>query len=106
LGKDGKDSPELKRLAWRRREIESYLCTRAALESYARADATAAAEGPLFIGSEIERRVEAMAEAIAEIGKALETLGKGDPWSPDAKVSDDFLGRFSRPTSKSSPCRT
>ena len=28
---------------------------------------------------------------IAEIQSALETLGRGSPWSPDTKVSDDFL---------------
>ena len=32
-----------------------------------------------------------MGEAIAEVGKALETLGKGSPWSDDVKASDEFL---------------
>ena len=43
--------------------------------------------GPLFAS----RWLDAMDEAIAEIHNALETLGKGSPWSPDTKVSDDFL---------------
>ena len=32
-----------------------------------------------------------MREAIAEVESAMRTLGKGSPWSADAKVSDDFL---------------
>ena len=32
-----------------------------------------------------------MREAIDEVRHAMETLDKGSPWSPDAKVSDDFL---------------
>ena len=32
-----------------------------------------------------------MEESISEIESALVTLGKGSPWSSDAKVSDDFL---------------
>ena len=32
-----------------------------------------------------------MEETIAEIEQALEMLGKGSPWAPDTKVSDDFL---------------
>lgn len=32
-----------------------------------------------------------MGEAIDEIETALTTLGKGAPWSPDIKVSDEFL---------------
>ena len=32
-----------------------------------------------------------MNESIKEITNALETLGKGSPWSHDIKVSDEFL---------------
>ena len=78
-------------LVWRRREIESYLCTRAALESYAAATAAADASGPLFAGPEAERRVAAMREAVDEIAAAMAQLGRGSPWDPDTKVSDDFL---------------
>ena len=46
---------------------------------------------PLFSGAEADRRLTAMREAIAEIGNAMETLGKGSPWSSEAKVSDEFL---------------
>ena len=32
-----------------------------------------------------------MREAINELEAALQTLGKGSPWNPNTKVSDDFL---------------
>ena len=32
-----------------------------------------------------------MREAIDEIASALERLGRGSPWDPGTKVSDDFL---------------
>ena len=78
-------------LVWQRREIENYLCSRTTLESYAAAAAAADVPGPLFVEAEVERRVGAMREAIDEIASALERLGRGSPWDPDAKVSDDFL---------------
>ena len=78
-------------LVWRRREIESYLCTRAALESYAASVTEADVPGPLFAGPEVERRVGAMREAIDRTASALEQLDRGSPWGPDLKVSDDFL---------------
>ena len=87
-------------LVWRRREIESYVCTRGALESWAAGEAVADAPGPLFAGPEAERRVAAMREAIDEIASALERLGRGAPWDPDTKVSDDFLPPVFRAYSK------
>ncbi len=85
------DNPMLEHLVWKRREIENYLCTEATLAAYARADAAAAQPMPLFSKPETDRRLTAMREAIAEVGKAMETLGKGSPWSSDTKVSDEFL---------------
>jgi len=32
-----------------------------------------------------------MKESITELERALQTLGKGSPWAPETKVSDDFL---------------
>ena len=78
-------------LTWTRREIENYVCTPAALEACAAASAPAAGPGPLFTAAEADRRVRAMRESIAEIESALKTLGKGSPWDPDVKASDDFL---------------
>jgi hypothetical protein len=71
---------------WKRREIENYLCYREALLNWAREEAKKSL-GPLFESEWIEP----MEAAIHEIESAMATLGKGSPWSPDTKVSDDFL---------------
>ena len=76
-------NPEFREYQWQRREIENYLCQKEVLIAWAQ--------------TEGERRgnasqvVSTMEEAIAEIENALETLGRGSPWSGDIKVSDDFL---------------
>ena len=88
------DISPVERLIWKRREIENYICSRATLEKYASASASAsedAASGPLFASAEVERRQDAMSQAIEEVESALKTLGKGSPWSADIKASDDFL---------------
>ncbi len=91
LEDDARDGGPLHRLIWKRREIENYLCTDATLEAYATASAKEAAPEPLFTQAEIDKRQGAMREAVAEVSKALETLGKGSPWDADVKASDDFL---------------
>ena len=78
-------------LIWERREIENYVCSRTTLEEYATATATDAAPGSLFATAEVEKRQNAMGQAIEEVESALKTLGKGSPWSADIKASDDFL---------------
>ncbi len=78
-------------LVWRKREIENYLCLRETLEAYGRQSATAAVAGPLFSAAEAQHRLDAMRESIKELEDALKTLGKGSPWDPGTKVSDDFL---------------
>ena len=78
-------------LMWKRREIENYVCSRATLEAYATASAPEGAEGPLFTAAAADRRVGVMRTAIDEIQSALRTLGKGSPWDPDTKASDEFL---------------
>ena len=88
------DEPDLapvECLMWERREIENYLCSPATLEAYAIRSATSAEPGPLFAESGAARRLDAMREAIDEIGSALGKLGRGSPWGRDTKVSDDFL---------------
>ena len=85
---------------WKRREIESYLCSQATLEAYATDGAESSRSdtppGPLFAKAEAGKRLDAMQEAIEEIGTALERLGRGSPWGPDTKVSDDFLNPLFR----------
>lgn len=85
--------PNVNMLYWRRREIENYLCSRRTLENYARASVESDyhRSQPLFASGESDKRALAMREAIDEVSSAMRTLGKGSPWSADAKVSDDFL---------------
>ena len=85
------DGGGLEVLTWERREIENYLCSQATLEAYARASAEQDWPQPLFVGAESERRLTAMRSAVAEIANAMATLGRGSPWSTEAKVSDEFL---------------
>jgi len=77
----------LRGLQWTRREIENYLCMEEVLLAYARHEQ----KDNLFGQAEADRRCEAMSSAIREIGDALRTLRKCDPWSVDTKVTDDFL---------------
>jgi ABC-type taurine transport system ATPase subunit len=78
-------------MTWRRKEIENYLCYPETLGAYARGAAIREAPGPLFSQAEAARRAQAMQEAVDEVTKALETLGKGSPWDADTKVSEEFL---------------
>ncbi len=75
-------------LMWQRREIENYLCQPEVLLSYARHEV---AGDTLFDFAESERRLAAMQSAIDEVATSLETLRNLTPWSPDTKVTDDFL---------------
>lgn len=79
------DSDPLVQLVWSRREIENYLCSRATLTAYA--GASEPLPGPL----EAYSRQQVMRESIEQISSAMDTLGRGSPWSSGAKVSDDFL---------------
>jgi hypothetical protein len=81
---DSRSQPE--QLMWKKREIENYLCHRDVLLNWARAEATRSL-GPLFE----KAWIEPMEDSIRQIEAAMSTLGKGSPWSPDTKVSDDFL---------------
>jgi hypothetical protein len=81
------DQHDLVEVMWSRCEIENYLCTREALLAWARDQGEANGGGPLFA----PEWVATMERAIEEVKAALKTLGKESPWSPDSKVSDDFL---------------
>ena len=76
---------------WKRREIESYLCTPATLEQFASQTGRAEALGPLFVDFEIQTRLDTMQESIREVQNAMAVLGQGSPWDCDTKVSDLFL---------------
>lgn len=85
--------PDLEILTWKRREIENYLCYRQVLEAYAETGATAESPGPLFAKANIQHRKHTMNECISQVEDAMTTLRLGSPWSPDTKVSDNFLAR-------------
>lgn len=77
-------------LMWTRREIENYLCIPETLRAYAEQTGHQA-YGELFARTESVHRVQTMEVSIADVERALQTLGKESPWSPNTKVSDDFL---------------
>lgn len=70
---------------WSKREIESYLCTRATLLAWARN--VGGSELPIFE----QTWASAMEESISAIEEALRVIGDPSPWSGDLKVSDRFL---------------
>ena len=72
---------------WRKREIENYLCQESVLLAYARHDQP----DDLFSRAESEHREQIMRQCIQEIGSALRTLRRIEPWSADIKATDDFL---------------
>ena len=80
--------PELIEYAWQRREIENYIVSsRQVLIDWASAGAEEQMGLPLFSS----HWVSTMEERITEIENARATLRQESPWSPDIKVTDDFL---------------
>jgi len=74
-------------LCWSRREIENYLVTPQVLDRFARRDQP----DDLFGRAEAGRRADLMRQCVAELENALRVTNKPPPWSPDIKVTDDFL---------------
>jgi energy-coupling factor transporter ATP-binding protein EcfA2 len=85
------DSAPLEIRTWKRREIENYVTSAAALLAYAESQAASVTAGPLFEHAAKERFRKAMTESISEISDALRKLNKPDAFSDDIKASDDFL---------------
>ena len=83
--------PGLREYQWKRREIENYLCQKEILMAWAEVEGEKQSAGPLYANQSANLWLSTMEEAITEIETALETLGKDSPWSPDTKVSDEFL---------------
>ena len=80
--------PELREYAWQRREIENYIVySKQVLIDWVYAEVEEQTDGPLFSTD----RVSTMAETVTEIEKARITLRQESPWSPDIKITDDFL---------------
>lgn len=80
--------PELIEYAWERSEIENYIIsTKQVLINWAYAEAEEQTGGGLFSSL----WVSTMEERIEEIENARAILRQESPWSPDIKVTDDFL---------------
>ena len=80
--------PELIEYAWQRSEIENYVVpSKHVLIEWARVEAEEQFGGPLFS----TLWVSTMEERIKEIEEARAVLRQESPWSPDIKVTDDFL---------------
>lgn len=77
-------------MKWRQREIENYLCFPETLRAYA--DRVDGSPGSLFDPSIRDPQRAAMEQAMDEVAGALRILGRPDPFGPDVKASDDFLG--------------
>ncbi len=75
---------------WSQREIENYLCYPETLLAFA--DQLEGAPGPLFESPLREKQRDAMQKSIEEVTAALKVLGRPEPFGPDVKASDDFLG--------------
>ncbi len=89
LGQPVPDEGQLRHYAWRRNELENYLCQKDTLLAFAEARGRDN-KGDLF---GVAWR-EAMERSISEIEAALATLGGPSPWDPDIKASDEFLDKL------------
>lgn len=78
-------------MIWKKREIESYLCTRETLVEYAKNYTVHGGRAPLLSYVERENNIKHMDRAIEFVSSSLLTLREISPWSDDTKVSDDFL---------------
>ncbi|MHB8619551.1 MAG: AAA family ATPase [Chloroflexota bacterium] len=80
-------APGLREQMWTRREIENYVCTHDVLMRWASQVGEDRSGGPLFA----QEWRNTMEHCIQSVTAAMATLGKGSPWAPETKVSDDFL---------------
>ena len=88
LDKNLNSNGKLIEVQWKKREIENYLCYSEVFFSFI---LEGISELGLFAQAEEDRRKRAMNEATEDLINALNTLGKGDPFSDDFKVSDEFM---------------
>jgi ABC-type lipoprotein export system ATPase subunit len=80
-------SDEFRELTWAKRELENYIVSREVLLRFA----SSGHENDLFGDATARKQRECMAACIKELEDALHVTGKPSPWSPDIKVTDDFL---------------
>ena len=84
---------KLKYMTWSKREIENYVCTQSTLENFASRGPLVQdlKDEPLFQRPVINEHVDTMRSVIEEVTRSFEVLGKGTPWDPNVKASDDVL---------------
>ena len=88
--------PDALVLMWSRNEIENYVCSRKALEKYARATTTSGDDSDdspdtLFAAAAARDRIITMRESIDDMGISLDRLMSGPPLSIDIKASEHVL---------------
>jgi ABC-type lipoprotein export system ATPase subunit len=88
LDKELQQGSALTERMWSRREIENYLVTPESLRAFVVRDLP---NDDLVGQAEQATRLAALEAAVAELTHALAITGKGSPWAPDFKVTDDFL---------------
>ncbi len=94
LDRDIESKPELRQVAWRKREIENYLCQPETLRNYALASAYIGQPGPLFASAEAEKRRAIMEQCIRDLVPPVALRDLNDPWWSNVKASDEFLDRL------------
>jgi hypothetical protein len=87
-------TPELNESAWRRREIENYLCQPDTLLTYAESSIESESPGPLFDRTTGEKRRAVMGECVRDLVPPVALRNLADPWWIDTKASTDFLDRL------------
>ncbi len=97
LDKELDTGSKLLETQWNKREIENYLCNRETFMNYILDEVP---EQTLFTQAENEKRMRLIIEAENDLLKALDTLGKGNPYSDDFKASDEFMEPLFREYSK------
>lgn len=88
LTRDLHNESHLREMMWNKREIENYVTTQESLRAFVISDLR---DDDLFSRAERERRVEILSGCIEELERALHIQRRPSPWSPDFKVTDDFL---------------
>ncbi len=94
LDRDLSSEWPLREIAWKRREIENYLCSPATLLAFAEDLAERSAAGPIFVAPDKVRIREAMQITIEELVPPIALRDPHDPYWRDVKASDDFLDRL------------
>ncbi len=88
LDKELDSNKNLIETQWKKREIENYICYREVFLDFV---LEGISELGLFAHAEEDKRKKAMAGAMEDLINALNTLGKGNPFSDGFKVSDEFM---------------